>query len=126
MTWLAVAVGGALGSLARHATNHVTHSYSLTTKFPVGTAVVNLLGCAVIGLLAGLLAVERIRLPFHWRKFVFVGLLGGFTTFSAFGLDTFLLAKTHSSSMAVGNALFQVVGGLAAVWLGYHLGTGRF
>ena len=126
MTWLAVAVGGALGSMARHATNHVTHNYALTTKFPVGTAVVNLVGCAVIGLLAGLLAVERIRLPLHWREFVFVGLLGGFTTFSAFGLDTFLLAKTHSSSIAVGNVLFQVIGGLVAVWLGYQLGSARF
>ena len=112
--------------MARHATNHVTHTYSLTTKCPVGTAVVNLTGCVVIGLLAGLLAVERIRLPLFWREFVFVGLLGGFTTFSAFGLDTFLLAKTHSSVMALGNVLLQVVGGLGAVWLGYQLGTARF
>ena len=126
MTWLAVAVGGALGSMARHATNHVTHNYALTTKFPVGTAVANLVGCLVIGLMAGLLAVERIRLPFAWREFVFIGLLGGFTTFSAFGLETFLLAKTHSSTMALGNALLQVVGGLVAVWLGYQLGTARF
>ena len=111
--------------MARHATNHLTHNSALTTKFPVGTAVVNLVGCAVIGLLAGLLAVERIRLPLSWREFVFVGLLGGFTTFSTFGLDTFLLAKTHSSSIAAGNVLLQVVGGLVAVWVGYQLGTAR-
>ena len=125
MTWLAVAVGGALGSMARHATNYVAHTYSLTTRFPIATAVVNLTGCMMIGLLAGLLAAERIRLPFTWREFVFVGLLGGFTTFSTFGLDTFLLARTHSPSMALGNVVLQVVGGLGAVWLGYQLGTTR-
>jgi CrcB protein len=103
----------------------VTQTYSLTTTFPIGTAIVNLAGCVVIGLLAGLLAVERIRVPLYWREFVFVGLLGGFTTFSTFGLDTLLLARTHSSSMAFGNVLLQVLGGLAAVWLGYQLGAAR-
>jgi len=61
-------------------------------------------------------------LPFFWREFVFVGLLGGFTTFSTFGLDTFLLARTHSGGLAAANVLAQVLGGLLAVWAGYHAG----
>ena len=60
-------------------------------------------------------------MPFHWREFVFVGLLGGFTTFSTFGLDTFLLARTHSVGYALLNVGLQVVGGLAAVWVGYRI-----
>ena len=122
MTWLAVAVGGALGAVARHGVNHLLHTRWLTTRFPVGTVAVNLVGCFVIGLLAGLIASERIAVRLHWREFVFVGLLGGFTTFSTFGLDTFALARTQSMSQAAINVGLQVVGGLAAVWAGYYLG----
>ena len=122
MTWLAIAAGGALGSMARHAVNQIIHSHWLTTRFPAGTVVVNVSGCFVIGLLAGLLASNRIMLPFYWREFVFVGLLGGFTTFSTFGLDTFVLARTHLPGYAMLNVAAQVVGGLAAVWVGYRVG----
>lgn len=123
MTWLAIAVGGAIGSVARHAVNQLVHTRWLTTRFPVGTVAVNLIGCFAIGLLAGLIASERIALRLHWREFVFVGLLGGFTTFSTFGLDTFLLARTHSPAQAALNVAVQVIAGLAAVWAGYHLGA---
>src|SRR5688572_9982529 len=123
MTWLAIAVGGALGSMARHAVNHLVHSRWLATRFPFGIVVVNLLGCFVIGLLAGLLASERIALRLHWREFVFVGLLGGFTTFSTFGLDTFLLGRSGSGIQAALNIVLHVVVGLLAVWAGYSLGT---
>jgi CrcB protein len=119
MTWIAIAVGGAVGSMARHAVNHVTS----TARFPLGTATVNLAGCLAIGLLAGLVASQRLTLSLHWREFVFVGLLGGFTTFSTFGLDTFLLGRTHSSGYAVLNVALQVIGGLACVWVGYRAGT---
>ena len=120
MTWIAVAVGGAIGSVARHAVNHVLP----TARFPVGTVVVNLLGCLAIGLLAGLLASERIALRFYWREFVFVGLLGGFTTFSTFGLDTFVLARTSPAQAGI-NVAAQVIGGLLAVWVGYQLGLSK-
>ena len=114
-----MAVGGALGSMARHAVNHVTHA----ARFPVGTVIVNVAGCFVIGLLAGLIAARRIDMPQHWREFVFVGILGGFTTFSTFGLETFVLGRTHSASQAAANVAVQVIGGLAAVWIGYRLGS---
>jgi CrcB protein len=57
-----------------------------------------------------------------WREFVFVGLLGGFTTFSTFGLDTFVLGRTTSPDAAVLNVAVQVAGGLLALWIGYRLG----
>ncbi len=123
MTWFAIAVGGALGAVARHGVNHLVHVRWMTTRVPIGTAVINLSGCFVIGLLAGMLASERIALREHWREFVFVGLLGGFTTFSTFGLDTFLLARTHSVGPAAVNVAAHVIGGLVAVWLGYQLGA---
>jgi CrcB protein len=123
MTWVAIAVGGALGSIARHAVNHTVHAHWLSSRFPAGTVVVNLAGCLVIGLLAGLIAVDRLALRFAWREFVFVGLLGGFTTFSTFGLDTFLLARTHAIGPALFNVALHVCGGLLAVATGYWVGT---
>jgi CrcB protein len=123
MTWLAIAVGGALGSMARHGVNHLVHTRWLTTRFPAGIVAVNLVGCFLIGVLAGLVASDRIALRLHWREFVFVGLLGGFTTFSTFGLDTFLLGRTQSMTQAMVNVLVQVACGLLAVWAGYHLGA---
>jgi len=109
--------------VARPGVNHLVHIRWLTTRFPLGTVVVNVAGCLVIGLLAGLLASERIALRAHWREFVFVGLLGGFTTFSTFGLDTFVLMRTHSAAQAAVNVIVQVAGGLFAVWVGYQLGA---
>lgn len=121
MSWIAIGIGGALGSMARHAVN-IAQTHWLIGRVPIATAVINVSGCLVIGVLAGLLASGRIALPFYWREFVFVGLLGGFTTFSTFGLDTLLLARTHHIGYAALNVGVQVVGGLAAVWLGYRLG----
>jgi len=123
MTWLAVAAGGAIGSVARHALNHAVHTQWLATRFPAATFAVNLAGCLLVGLLAGLLATNRIQLPFAWREFLVVGLLGGFTTFSTFGLETFVLGRTYSTWMAAWNVAAQVGGGLAAVWVGYSLAT---
>jgi CrcB protein len=119
MAWIAIAVGGALGSMARHAVNQLADG-----RFPAGTVIVNLLGSLVIGLLAGMLAGNRIAMPAQWRQFVFVGLLGGFTTFSTFALETLVLARTQPAAYAVVNVGLQVAGGLAAVWAGYRLGLG--
>jgi len=124
-TWIAVAIGGALGSLARHGINHLVHTRWLLARLPIGTAVVNLTGCFVIGLLAGLIASNRLVVGLYWREFVFVGVLGGFTTFSTFGLDTFTLTQTHPGAYAIVNVVLQVIGGLLAVWAGYAIGLAR-
>ena len=121
---MAAALGGALGSMARHGVNQLVHGRWWSTRFPVGTVVVNVLGCLVIGLLAGLIVSERIAMRANWREFVFVG-VRGFTTFSTFGLDTLVRARGGGTGPAALNVAAHVIGGLAAVWVGYVLGARR-
>ena len=123
MVWLAIAAGGALGSVARHGVNVLVHGRWPLLRFPLATLIVNVLGCLVIGVLAGLVMSDRITLRFYWREFLFVGILGGFTTFSTFGLDTLTLARAHSTSAAMWNVAGQVVLGLLAVRLGMLIGV---
>ena len=123
MVWLAIAAGGALGSIARHGVNVLVHGRWPLLRFPLATLIVNVLGCLVIGVLAGLVMSDRITLRFYWREFLFVGILGGFTTFSTFGLDTLTLARAHSTSAAMWNIVAQVVLGLLAVRLGMLIGV---
>lgn len=85
--------------------------------FPLGTFVVNVLGCLVIGYLMQL-SESRGLLQGELRLFVFVGLLGGFTTFSSFGIETFQLIRDGEYIFATANAVGQVVLGLIFVWLG--------
>jgi CrcB protein len=124
MLWMAVAVGGGLGAMARHGLNGL-----LATRFggafPGGIFVINALGCLAIGLIAGLLAAVRLHIGEVARTFLVVGVLGGFTTFSSFGLDTYTLLRGGHTALGVANALGQVVVGLAAVWAGFALGAGR-
>ena len=124
MIWLAIAVGGAIGAAVRHGVNVAVH-VRYATSFPHGIFVVNAAGCLVIGVLAGLLASTRLHMSEITRAFVFVGVLGGFTTFSSFALDTLTLARGGHVAMAMGNALGQLVVGLLAVWVGYALGVWR-
>ena len=92
--------------------------------FPFGTLAVNLLGCLLIGLGAGLADARQAFTP-EARLFVFVGLLGGFTTFSSFGYETIALLRDHELLRAGLNVGLNVFAGLALVWLGYALTTGR-
>ena len=100
MIWLAVAAGGALGSMARHGVN-ILFAHVLERAVPYATAAVNLVGSATIGLLAALIAAGRLQWSTELRTFVFVGILGGFTTFSSFMLDTLTLGHGGEHSPRV-------------------------
>jgi len=120
--WAAVMIGGALGSLARHLVNTAI-TRVLGQSVPWAVATVNITGCAIIGLLAGALAAQRIQMSTQMRAFVFVGILGGFTTFSSFGLDTLTLVREGQGVSAAINVAGQVVLGLGAVFAGYAIGV---
>jgi CrcB protein len=117
-----VALGGALGSLARHGVN-VAIAHAFGRAVPYATASVNLLGSLLIGVLAGLLASGRLTMSPNMRTFVFVGLLGGFTTFSSFMLDTLTLTSGGDHALALANVIGQVAVGLVAVYAGYYFVT---
>ena len=89
MTVLLVAIGGAVGSIARYLLSSFVHRV-VTPLFPFGTFAVNVLGCAVFGAIAGL-AHERFLLRPETRAFLLIGVLGGFTTFSTFAFESFEL-----------------------------------
>ena len=122
MVWLAVGVGGALGSMARHGVN-MFFAHVLERSVPYATAAVNLVGSAIIGLLAAVIATGRVQMSPELRTFIFVGILGGFTTFSSFMLDTLTLTHTHEHAAAMSNAIGQVGIGLIAVYAGYYFAT---
>ena len=107
--------------MARHGVNRFVLEGWPALRFPLATLVVNILGSCVFGVLAGVIASNRLEMRAHWREFVFVGVLGGFTTFSTFGLDTITLARSHSFASALWNVVGQVVLGLLAVQAGILL-----
>jgi CrcB protein len=109
---LLVALGGALGSLARWLVSSLAARLWPTSPFPWGTLAVNLVGSAVIGAVLTL-AFERGSLPVPARLFLVTGLLGGFTTFSAFAWETLQLARSGAPALAVAYVLASVLGGLA-------------
>jgi fluoride exporter len=119
--WIAIGVGGAVGAIGRHAVNHL-FNVRFGGSFPIGIFVINALGCFVIGLIAGLIASTRLHVGETSRAFIVVGVLGGFTTFSSYGLDTYTLFRGGHTGMAVVNAAGQVIVGLAAVWIGFAVG----
>jgi len=123
MVWLLIGVGGAIGAMARYGIGVATHARYGADPFPVGVLVVNVLGCLLAGVLAGLLASARLHLPVEARTFLMVGLLGGFTTFSAFGVDTFTLLHSGHYATAALNVVAQVGLTLVAVWAGFALAS---
>lgn len=116
---LLVGCGGFVGALLRYGLGGLVHRQLPLTTFPVGTLAVNLLGCLAIGVFAGLAESRQLFGP-ELRTFALVGLLGGFTTFSTFGFETFAMARDGEALRASANVGLQVVFGLACVWLGYN------
>jgi CrcB protein len=120
MTWVAVVMGGALGTAARHAVN-LAMARAISTPVPWATATVNMIGSLVIGVLAGALADERLSMSQFARTFVFVGILGGFTTFSSFMLDSLTVIHAGAPIKAALNLVGQLALGLALTIGGYYL-----
>lgn len=116
---LAVAAGGALGSVARYLLVRVAAQW-FPSSFPLGTLAVNVLGCFAAGGLYALL-VERDAAD-EWRALMLVGFLGGFTTFSAFSIETLRLLEDSGSAMALSNVAASVALSLLACGLGLWLG----
>lgn len=119
-----VGSGGFVGALARYSLSGLAHRQLPLATFPFGTLGVNLLGCLAIGGLAGLAESRQLFGP-EFRTFSLIGLLGGFTTFSTFGYETFAMLRDDEYLRAAANVGLHVFLGLALVWLGYTLVTSR-
>ena|SRR5688572_17554166 len=118
MTWLMVALGGALGAMGRYGL-----SVWLTPqpgKFPTATFCANVIGCFVMGVFY-VLIVQRAMIPVTWRPFLTIGLLGAFTTFSTFSLEAFWLWQHQQIALAAVYVLITLGACLMAVWAGNFL-----
>jgi len=113
---LLVGAGGFLGAIARYGLGGLVQDRAGAT-FPLGTLVVNVVGCFVIGLVSELAETRGFLTP-ESRAFLVIGVLGGFTTFSAFGNETLNLLRERDLALAGANVLLNVVLALGAVWLG--------
>lgn len=112
-----VGIGGFAGSVARYLLGGWLLHHTAQARFPWSTFAVNVAGCLVIGVLAGLAERHSMFGP-NLRLFLFTGLLGGFTTFSAFGLETLFLLRRGETGVAAAYVAGSVLLGLAAVWMG--------
>jgi CrcB protein len=120
MFWTAIALGGALGAVARFGLSHQTYVW-LGRDFAWGTLAVNLIGSFLIGLLT-ILLINKLAVSAEWRAFLIVGFLGSFTTFSTFSFETMQYLQTGEVSKAMFNIAASVLGCLLAVWLGLWAG----
>jgi CrcB protein len=118
MAYLWVALGGALGSVARYACSTAAARW-LGAGFPYGTLFVNVAGSFAIGLLAALASSGRPSLGVDARAFLLIGVLGAFTTFSSFSFETLELARAGAVAAAGANVALSVVLCLLAAWLGF-------
>lgn len=115
---LVVGLGGFLGAISRYKLGGLVLHHTAHWRFPLSTFLVNLLGCFLIGLMAGAAEKHDCFSP-ALRLFLFTGVMGGFTTFSAFGYEAFFLVRRGDWSIALLYAGLSVVCGLVAVWAGF-------
>jgi CrcB protein len=120
--WIAVAAGGALGAAARYGISGLSQRYP-GALVPLGTLVVNGLGCLAIGLLAPLLLQGPVVARPELRAFLLIGLLGGLTTFSTFSYETVALLEGGAWPRALVNIALHNVLGLALCFGGFRLGS---
>ena len=121
---LVVALGGAVGSVARLKLSGWVLHRTVEWRFPLGTFLINVIGCLAIGIFAGYAANKDLLSP-DARLFLFTGLIGGFTTFSAFGLETFYLMRRGELAVAGTYVVGSVLVGLLALWLGFSFAPSR-
>lgn len=119
MLYAIVFIGGGLGAALRHGVN-VGTARLFGTSFPYGTLTVNIVGCLVMGLLAGYFAFKG-DVHQHWRLFLTTGILGGFTTFSAFSLDVAALYERGEVALTAVYVIASVAVSVAAVFAGLAL-----
>lgn len=119
MNYLLVFIGGGLGSMLRHAVN-VVSARGLGAAFPYGTLTVNVTGSIVMGLFAGYFAFKGDAAQ-SWRLFLMTGILGGYTTFSAFSLDTLQLYERGEVGLALGYVVASVVLSILGLFAGLML-----
>ncbi|HBX68177.1 MAG TPA: fluoride efflux transporter CrcB [Chloroflexi bacterium] len=117
---LFVGLGGFIGASLRYVTGLLVGRFTVGSPFPYGTFVVNIVGCLLIGFLAGVTDTRGL-LNDTARAFVFTGMLGAFTTFSTFSYETMGLFQNGQTSPALTNLGLQIVLGLLAVWGGIQL-----
>ena len=122
MLYLIVFIGAGIGGALRHGVN-VGAARLFGYGFPFGTLIVNIAGSFAMGLLAGYFAF-RPGIAQHMRLFLTTGVLGGFTTFSAFSLDTALLLERHAYGMAAGYAVGSVAASVSALFFGLAMFRG--
>jgi CrcB protein len=118
-----VGLGGAVGAVARWKLGGLVLHHTADWKFPLSTFLVNVAGCLAAGVLAGL-ATKLDFFTADTRLFLFTGLLGGFTTFSAFGLETVYLLRRADYSVALAYVVLSVAGGVVGLWLGMRVVPG--
>lgn len=119
MLYLIVFLGAGIGGALRHGVN-IGAARAFGPGFPTGTLIVNILGSFVMGLLAGYF-LARPGVSQQMRLFLTTGILGGFTTFSAFSLDAALLIERHAYALAAGYVAGSVIASIAALFLGLAL-----
>ena len=117
---LLVGLGGFIGAVTRYKLGGLVLHHTADWRFPLGTFLVNVMGCFAIGVLSGLGEKHELMRP-DLRIFLLPGVLGGFTTFSAFSYESFFLMRRGEMAVALGYVLLSVVCGLLAVWLGFKL-----
>ncbi len=122
MQYLLIFLGSGLGGVLRFILSSGIQRFFSEWFFPIGTFSVNMLGCLIIGVLAKLAEAKGL-FQGDTRLFLFVGLLGGFTTFSSFGYETAQLLRDGQYLWAFANAFLQVALGLVLVFLGFILGS---
>ena len=119
MTYLIVFLGGGLGAALRHGINILSVRW-LGTAFPYGTLFINVTGSLIMGLIAGYFAFKG-GISQHWTLFLTTGILGGYTTFSAFSLDVVLLYERGETFLALAYVLLSVIVSVTALLGGLAL-----